>query len=51
MYVMLGVDDNVLVPIHCDDFGVAVGVTAVVDEACKSALSTQPHTQQDVCQA
>ena len=38
MYVMLGVDDDVLVTLHGDDFGVAVGVTAVVDEARKSTL-------------
>lgn len=34
MDVMLGVDDNVLVPLHSDDLGVAVGLAAVVDEAC-----------------
>lgn len=34
MDVMLGVDDNVLLPFHSDDLGVAVGVTAVIDEAC-----------------
>ena len=38
MYMMLGVDDNVLMTLHSDDFGVAVGVTAVVDEARKPTL-------------
>ena len=42
MYMMLGVDDNVLVPINSDDLSIAVGVAAVVDEPCKSTLCAQP---------
>lgn len=45
MYMMLGVDDNVLVTLHRNDFGVAVGVTAVVDEARKSTLKSTPKIQ------
>ena len=44
MYVMLGVDDNMLVPINSDDLGIAVGIAAVVDEPCKSTLCAQPHS-------
>ena len=35
---MLGVDDNVLVPLHCDDLCVAVGITAMIYEACQPTL-------------
>lgn len=49
MYMMLGVDDNVLVALHSDDLGVAVGVAAVVDEACKSTLGTHTQTFNSRC--
>ena len=39
--VVLAVDDDVLVPFHGDDFGVAVWVTAVVDETSKATLRQQ----------
>lgn len=45
MYVMLGVDNNVLVTLHGDDFSVAVGVTAVVDEARKPTLRAHQKPQ------
>ena len=38
MYVMLGVDNNVLLTVHGDDLGIAVGVAAVIDEARKTTL-------------
>lgn len=38
LYVLLGVYDNVLVTLHCDDLCVAVGVTAVVNEASQPTL-------------
>ncbi len=38
LYVLLGVDDNVLVTLHCYDLCVAVGVTAVIDEASQPTL-------------
>ena len=38
---MRGVDDKVLVPINSDALGIAVGIAAVVDESCKSALCAQ----------
>lgn len=38
-----GVDHDVLVAIHCDDLGVTVGVTAVIDESSQPTLNSQ-HT-------
>lgn len=38
LYVLLGVDDNVLVTLHCYDLCVAVGVTAVIDETSQPTL-------------
>ena len=35
---MLGVDHNVLVPLHRDDLGIAVGITAMIYEARQPAL-------------
>lgn len=43
MYMMLGVDDNVLVPINSDDLGVAVRIATVVNEARKATLCVQHH--------
>ncbi len=41
--VALGVDHNVLVTLDRDDLGIAVGITAVVDEARQTTLH---HAQQ-----
>ena len=38
LYVLLGIDDNVLVTLHCYDLCVAVWVTAVIDEASQPTL-------------
>jgi len=38
LYVLLGIDDNVLVTLHCYDLCVAVGVTAVINEASQPTL-------------
>ena len=38
LYVLLGVYDNVLMTLNCDDLCVAVGVTAVVNEASQPTL-------------
>ena len=43
MYMMLRVDDNVLVPINSDDLGIAVRIAAVVNESRKSTLYAQPR--------
>ena len=39
--VAFGVDDDVLVALNSDDFGVAVGFTRVIDEACQSPLHSR----------
>mmetsp|Transcript_3085 Transcript_3085/g.6709 ORF Transcript_3085/g.6709 Transcript_3085/m.6709 type:complete len:254 (-) Transcript_3085:478-1239(-) len=39
----LGVDADVLAPVHRDDLGVAIGVAAVVDEAGRTPLASGVH--------
>lgn len=46
MYVSLGIDDNVLMPIHGDDLGIAVGFAAVIDEASKTTLNANSSPKQ-----
>ena len=43
MDVMLGINHNMLVPFHSNDLGVAVGVTAVIDEACQATLDQSSY--------
>jgi hypothetical protein len=45
LYVLLGVYDDVLVTLHCYDLCVAVGVTAVIDEASQPTL----HKRMNQC--
>ncbi len=45
LYVLLGVHDDVLVTLHCYDLCVAVGVTAVIDEASQPTL----HKRMNQC--
>ena len=47
--VALGVDDDVLVPLDGDYFGVAVGFTGVIDEACQTPL--QMHLRSGIRRA
>ena len=41
LYVLLGIDDDVLVTLHCYDLCVTVGVTAVINEASQPTLHNE----------
>lgn len=41
LYVLVGIDDNVLVTLHCYDLCVTVGVTAVINEASQPTLHSK----------